>query len=487
MILNSFLWSVTSLSNLPNFSRKLIIGINTSKNYRDSSQIWKPTIDYLNNHFEDYEFQPFYIKYEELDNIILEKKVNFLIIEPSSLIDKQKKYNLTLLGSVLRNHNGNDVSKKSAVIFTDKNRIDIKNLNDIEGKRLLVNSINSYITKIAFVEFFKNGMNPTKTFSNIAQLENSSDIDVVYKILSAKRDIGIVESGVLEKMVEKKLLNMKNIRILNQKNHQNFPYLSSTKLYPDIVIAKLSHTSNKDAKKLLSALFLLTPNSKASKNANISTWYVPREYDDVKNLLKDMKIINSKHYYRDLVYKIYENNKTSLLFCTILLIILIFLLERKAILRREIAKLTIIDPLTNLYNREKINHILDNEFRRSARYGHPFSIIILSLKSLKDINKNYNHKIGDKILVYVAEKIKKNIRIIDQSSRWSSDKFLLVCPNTKYEDTLLLAQKIKNVIDNKVFLENIKINSSIGIGSFNKKDKSTSSMIDRANEELMEN
>ena len=47
-------------------------------------------------------------------------------------------------------------------------------------------------------------------------------------------------------------------------------------------------------------------------------------------------------------------------------------------------------------------------------------------------NKEYRDN-----LEKINEELKKNIRIIDQSSRWSSDKFLLVCPNTKYEDTLL--------------------------------------------------
>ena len=356
-LLSSLLFSDTSKA------KEITIGVNTSANYERSSSVWQPTIDYLNKSLKNYKFKIMYLKYGDIEKNIKNKDVDFVIVEPSLFVKVRKKYNLTALGSVVRDKNGTSVDKKSAVIFTNSERKDIILLDEIQGKRLLVNSINSYVTKISFGEILENELNPSRIFTKIIELENKNDEDVIYKVLDGKSDVGVVESGVMEKMIESKLLQKEDIRILNQQTHKDFPYFSSSKLYPEILIAKLPHILNEDAKNLISTLLLINTNSKVAKSANLSSWYLPDDYTNVEQLLKELEILSSKNYYYDMACEIIEEKKIELIIGFILIIIIIVLIIREGFLIKRMDKISSIDHLTGLSNRIKINHIV-----KSASY-----------------------------------------------------------------------------------------------------------------------
>ena len=61
-------------------------------------------------------------------------------------------------------------------------------------------------------------------------------------------------------------------------------------------------------------------------------------------------------------------------------------------------KVAVTDKLTKLYNRHKIDTILDDEKKRVDRYGSNFGIMILDIDYFKKVNDTYGHKIGDKVL-----------------------------------------------------------------------------------------
>jgi len=465
-------------------AKEITIGVNTSDNYERTSSTWQPTIDYLNKNLKNYKFKIMYLKYGDIGKNIKNKDVDFVILEPSLLVKMQKRYDLTAIGRVLRDRNGTSVDKKSAVIFTSSERKDIILLDEIQGKRLLVNSINSYATKIAFGEILAKELNPSRVFTKISELENKNDEDVIYKILDGKSDIGIIESGVIEKMVESKNFQKEHIRILNQQNHSNFPYFSSSKLYPEIVIAKLPHILNQDAKNLISTLFLIKADSKVAKSANISSWYIPDNYDSVEQLLEELEILNSKNYYYDMAIEILKERKIELIAGLILIIIIIVLVIRETFLIKRIDKMSSLDQLTGINNRIKINYIIKNEFQRSKRYGHPFSMILLDITPLREINRKYGQKIGDEFLIYIAEELQENIRVTDRLSRWDGEKFLIVCPNTKNNDSLALSNKIEAIIKEKDFFDDMEVNINSGISSFEEDDNSESDVIERLNRAL---
>ncbi|WP_179122261.1 GGDEF domain-containing protein [Caloramator quimbayensis] len=127
------------------------------------------------------------------------------------------------------------------------------------------------------------------------------------------------------------------------------------------------------------------------------------------------------------------------------------------------------DFLTSILNRrgfyEKFNALLSNQ-----RENAPISIIAADIDFFKKINDKYGHDIGDYVLTEIANTIINLIGINDIFSRWGGEEFLIVLPNTPYEDALKIAEIIRKEIENKVIKykgTKIKITMTFGVSSFN--------------------
>ena len=102
----------------------------------------------------------------------------------------------------------------------------------------------------------------------------------------------------------------------------------------------------------------------------------------------------------------------------------------------------ITDALTGVANRRAFNGQLEEEIRRSKRYGHNFSLLILDLDGFKAVNDTFGHLIGDRTLQMVADCLKRTIRETDFLSRYGGDEFALILPETDREQAGTLVEKI---------------------------------------------
>lgn len=148
----------------------------------------------------------------------------------------------------------------------------------------------------------------------------------------------------------------------------------------------------------------------------------------------------------------------------------------------HLSKLATIDKLTQLYNRHYIDKILLNEFS-SKNISNYFSIILIDIDDFKKINDKYGHVIGDVILKDFAKLIKESIRNEDILGRWGGEEFIIVSQNTNIETSILIAHKLKRIIENTKFSNDIFITSSFGVSEYENNDTITS-LIKRADIKL---
>lgn len=66
----------------------------------------------------------------------------------------------------------------------------------------------------------------------------------------------------------------------------------------------------------------------------------------------------------------------------------------------------LIDPLTGVYQRSSIEEIIKNEIENGKR---PFSLMIIDIDNFKEINDNYGHQFGDKIITEIIKLFKENL------------------------------------------------------------------------------
>ncbi|RLJ70635.1 diguanylate cyclase (GGDEF)-like protein [Hydrogenivirga caldilitoris] len=101
------------------------------------------------------------------------------------------------------------------------------------------------------------------------------------------------------------------------------------------------------------------------------------------------------------------------------------------------------DPLTGLYNRRKMIALLEEQIRRTERYGKSFCVLMVDIDNFKLINDTYGHQKGDEVLKGMAQALRELLRSTDLYSRWGGEEFLVVMPETEIEGGTAVAEKLR--------------------------------------------
>lgn len=160
---------------------------------------------------------------------------------------------------------------------------------------------------------------------------------------------------------------------------------------------------------------------------------------------------------KTIFYLIIILNTISAILVTLLVILYV---------RKKLEYETSHDPLTNLYNRRSYENIIEVELARSKRYDESFSLILFDIDNFKGINDKYGHKIGDIVLITLAQIVSESIRETDSTFRVGGEEFAIICPETKAQATTILAEKIRKKVSTHHFETVGKVTISLGIAEF---------------------
>ena len=121
------------------------------------------------------------------------------------------------------------------------------------------------------------------------------------------------------------------------------------------------------------------------------------------------------------------------------------------------------DPLTGLANRRAFELALEQ--RLAVESPEPFSVIMLDVDGLKQVNDARGHAAGDEVLKRVASVLTSNLRSVDVVTRWGGDEFVLLMPVTDQVGAVSLARRIGGTLRNSEDAAG-PISVSIGTASF---------------------
>jgi len=137
--------------------------------------------------------------------------------------------------------------------------------------------------------------------------------------------------------------------------------------------------------------------------------------------------------------------------------------------------LSITDFLTNTYTKRYFFDTAKSRISSSMRDGTPLSLLMIDIDHFKKVNDSYGHQAGDLILIGFAQELQSLIRDSDVLARIGGEEFAILLHNTSNNDAIKIAQKIRQTIEEKVFIyDEIKIPVTASIGTSELVKNSTS-------------
>ena len=123
------------------------------------------------------------------------------------------------------------------------------------------------------------------------------------------------------------------------------------------------------------------------------------------------------------------------------------------------------DPMTKLYNRRYFAKISEHTLDLARRENEELSIIMLDIDKFKNINDTYGHKVGDDVIITLANNLINSQRKSDITCRFGGEEFIILLPNTTLDGAKNVAQKLRQNIENiSINNENKIIKFTISLG-----------------------
>lgn len=144
-----------------------------------------------------------------------------------------------------------------------------------------------------------------------------------------------------------------------------------------------------------------------------------------------------------------------------------------------------LDSLTHVFNRYALTNYL-NKICSNKDTPYNFHLLILDIDDFKSINDTYGHIAGDKVLIFLANTIKKTLRDGDKIFRYGGEEFIIILNRIDDKQCIKVTNRLLELIrKNKLIYkgQNIPITMSVGATKYKQGD-THDSLISRADTAL---
>lgn len=138
-------------------------------------------------------------------------------------------------------------------------------------------------------------------------------------------------------------------------------------------------------------------------------------------------------------------------------------------LRASLRHQSVIDPLTQLYNRRYMDETVKRELARAGRKGTPLALILIDLDHFKRVNDTFGHEAGDMVLRAVAHVLQQSVRGGDAACRFGGEELVVVLPECPLEHAAERADQLRRAIralSLTVAGDALSVSASLGVAAF---------------------
>ena len=266
------------------------VGILAFRPKPETQARWQPLIAYLNHSLPDVNFDLHVYHLSELEDDAIQRKVDFIFTQPSHYVLLTYKNGLTSpLASLVNKEGKFGVSEFGGVIITRSDRDDITSLADLRGKKLAAaakNSLGAY--QMQAFELLKAGV---KLPQDAQIIETGQPQDkAIEAVLKGHADAGFVRTGLIESMINQGKLDASQFKLVGAQWNPTFPFLTSTRLYPEWPFAAMPHVEADLARRVATALLVLPHDGELAQRMKIVGFTIPGDYRSIDELLRSLRL-----------------------------------------------------------------------------------------------------------------------------------------------------------------------------------------------------
>lgn len=316
---------------------EVTVGVLAHRGNETAIQMWTPTVDYIGSRIMGYDFRLVPIDLHSLPAALERNELNFILTNPGNYVELEAQFGITRVAT-LKNIRQGKVSKTfGAVIFTRADRDDIRVLRDLRGKVFAAVDEGAFGGfQMAWRELKEAGINPFRDFRELRFAGFPQD-NIVFDVRDGRVDAGTVRTDILEGLANQGVIDLATFRVLNPQVADGFPFLHSTRLYPEWAFAKARSTPEALASEVVVALLQMPEQHPAARSGDYAGWTVPLNYQPVHDLFRALEI---GPYARSGKFTLIDVIRQYWYWLALLLAIILFSLSLNILVKRQVVART---------------------------------------------------------------------------------------------------------------------------------------------------
>ncbi len=486
--------------------REVRIGIQLQGDDEQALERWAPVAWHLNKHLPNYHFELVTLTRTSTEAAVDHGGLglDFVITDPGLYVELEVEHGATRIATKVSKYGGHALNVLASAIFTRSDRLDINHFEDLEDHRLVALDQHSfegwYLAKNALLDTgLATGSDYTVSFTG------NDAWAVIEAVVDGRADAGVLPSGVIEQLSAFETLPRESLKVLEPRQTPFFPVAHSTALYPEWALAKLKHTPDVLARKVVVALLDIVPGPDISHAA--VEWTTSLNYQPAHELLRAIGAPPYAGFDRATLGNLLDEHGHWIIVAIVLMLAMAgaffytFYLNRRllrseALLRdenqerrqaeealgrhgdeleerirtrtAELEYLAHYDDLTGLPNRNLLFDRLDQVIESSQKQSGTFALMLVGLDRIREINNTLGHYFGDMILQQAADVLVKGLKTAEIIARAGDDVFVVVLAPSDASRAEEVAHQIHDALDRTFYLDGhpLHMKAQLGITLF---------------------
>jgi diguanylate cyclase (GGDEF)-like protein len=481
--------------------RTVVIGVQMQGDSERDLQRWSPVAWHLNRHLPNYQFELISLTPESARSSVGSGAagLDFVITDPGLYVEMEVDHGATRIATRVRKVDGHALNTQAAALFTRSDRIDLNHFEDLAGARLTALAEDTF-EGWHLVEYILRKHDLAADDFQVAFTDHDPWA-VVGAVLEGRADAGVLPAGMLEQLSGTEALQRERFKMLEARQTAFFPVAHSTSLYPEWPLAKLRHTPDALARKVVVALLDIDPDGDMSHAA--VEWTTPLDYQPVHELLRTIGAPPYAGFDRVTLVSLIEEHGHWVALSMMLLVMMIaatlytFYLNRRLVsseqllrdenrerreaeealgrygdeleerIRSRTAELEYLahyDDLTGLPNRNLLFDRLDQVIGESQKDSSTFALMMVGLDRIREINNTLGHYFGDMILQQAADVLIKGVTEAEVVARSGDDVFVIVLTRCDQAHAEEVAHQVHDALDRTFYLDGHPLHMKAQLG-----------------------